>query len=705
LKAQAQAAARRRRERRVAAPEGILHDDHVSWEEVRTVLDAELAGLPEKWRSPLILCYLESRTQEEAAAQLGWRKNTLGRRLQEAREALGRRLARRGLAVSAAFYGLLLSDSTASAVVAPELIASTVEAGCGVALGGTAVPLVSAKVIALTEGAVKTVFVRSVILLAFGGIALGLGAAGAVRGVPARPQLAQQQTDPPQAAASGTKPANPAGEQSSSQKRALVDADSVQPKSLPLTGHKSLVRAIAFSRDGKKVATTGVVDNTLRVWDSATGRQTAQMDLPGDGTGIAFSPDGKELAVGSGGSEGGLTYVDTETGKAIWRIGGVRGCMGSVSVSPDGTRVAAGFAVGTAYVIDALSGKFVTEFKAPAESGLVVATAFSPDTKLLALGTSKGFVFLIDGETGRIVRQFGQGRGSVTTLAYLAGGRKLAVAENGEYQDVRILDIATGREDKAFRGKKGIWAFAISPDGRSAAVARVGGEIEVWDVAAGMEERHFATLGPVQGVAFDPEGKRVATAGENGTAIIWDLTGDEEPLAAGLKLTPRDLASARADLGSEEDGKAYAALRKLRADPERSVPFLRERLQQRAERPDAQKLKQWIADLDADNFPTREKASQELGKLGKAAEKTMRDAFAAGASLEAKRRLERLLTQIDHPLSAGQQRDVRAVRVLEQTGTPEALKLLEALQKESPGWWVAEEATAALERLKCRKRK
>ena len=48
LKAQAQAAARRRRERRVAAPEGILHDDHVSWE-VRTVLDAELAGLPEKW--------------------------------------------------------------------------------------------------------------------------------------------------------------------------------------------------------------------------------------------------------------------------------------------------------------------------------------------------------------------------------------------------------------------------------------------------------------------------------------------------------------------------------------------------------------------------------------------------------------------------------------------------------------------------------
>jgi hypothetical protein len=235
-----------------------------------------------------------------------------------------------------------------------------------------------------------------------------------------------------------------------------------------------------------------------------------------------------------------------------------------------------------------------------------------------------------------------------------------------------------------------------------------------------MEERHFTTPGPVQGVAFDPEGKRVATAGEKkgtasirelrghkipvpeGTASIWDLTGDEKPLAAGLKLTPRDLASAWADLGSEEDGKAYAALRMLRADPERSVPFLRERLQPRGERPGAQKVKQLIAELDADSFATREEASQELAKLGKAVEEMMRDALAAGPSPEAKTRLERLLARIDDRLSAGQLRDVRAIRVLERTGTPEARKLLETLQKDSPGWWVTEEATAALERLKRR---
>ena len=68
-------------------------------------------------------------------------------------------------------------------------------------------------------------------------------------------------------------------------------------------------------------------------------------------------------------------------------------------------------------------------------------------------------------------------------------------------------------------------------------------------------------------------------------------------------------------------------------------------------------------------------------------------------------RVERLLAHIDQPFSVGQRRDVRAVRVLEKTGTQEARKLLEALTNNSPGWWVAEEATAALERLKCRKRK
>src|SRR4029450_10122108 len=89
--------------------------------------------LPEKWRLPLILCYLEGRTQDEAASQLGWSKSTLRRRLEEAREALGRRLTGRGIVWPAALSAVLLADCVAPA--SPGLVASTVEAAGGGAAG------------------------------------------------------------------------------------------------------------------------------------------------------------------------------------------------------------------------------------------------------------------------------------------------------------------------------------------------------------------------------------------------------------------------------------------------------------------------------------------------------------------------------------------------------------------------------------------
>jgi HEAT repeat protein len=188
--------------------------------------------------------------------------------------------------------------------------------------------------------------------------------------------------------------------------------------------------------------------------------------------------------------------------------------------------------------------------------------------------------------------------------------------------------------------------------------------------------------------------------------VVWDLTRDEKPLPKDLKLTEKEMASLWDDLASDQGGKAYAALRMLRADPTRSVPFLKDRLKPRDPGVDEKKVKQLIADLDADDFETREKATNELEKLGKLAEPLMRAALAGEASLEVKRRLERVLKPLGaEVLTPERQRDVRAVRALEQAGTPEAKALLEALAKESPGWWVTREAKAALERLAQRDRK
>jgi RNA polymerase sigma factor (sigma-70 family) len=181
LKAKAQALLRRRHEEQASVSQPVP-PDAVTWGELRMALDAELAQLPDKWRLPLILCYLEGRTQDEAAGHFGWSRTTLQRRLAEARAALGRRLSRRGVIWPAALSAVLLSDCVAPAALAPGLVSSTVEAAARVAAGRAAISAVSVKVAALTEGVLKTMLpsklkIAMAVLLAVAALS---GAAGLI---------------------------------------------------------------------------------------------------------------------------------------------------------------------------------------------------------------------------------------------------------------------------------------------------------------------------------------------------------------------------------------------------------------------------------------------------------------------------------------------------------------------------------------------
>jgi RNA polymerase sigma factor (sigma-70 family) len=176
LKARAQAAARRRHEKQASARQAGSPDE-ITWTELRVVLDTELASLPEKWRLPLILCYLEGQTQDEAAAQVGWTRPTLQRRLAEARAVLGCRLRKRGVFWSAALSAMLVADCATSAGMPQALVGSTVEAvGC-IAVGQAPAAAISAKVTALTKEGVKALILKKSIAAAM--IAMGLIGAGA----------------------------------------------------------------------------------------------------------------------------------------------------------------------------------------------------------------------------------------------------------------------------------------------------------------------------------------------------------------------------------------------------------------------------------------------------------------------------------------------------------------------------------------------
>jgi C-terminal peptidase prc len=115
--ARARNARRRSRERQVAAlPEGKALPEPAT-RELCAVLDEELHGLPEKYRAPLLLCYLEGQTTDQAARQLGWSLRTLQRRLAQGRECLRARLTRRGLTLSGVLLGVALSGEAGRAAV------------------------------------------------------------------------------------------------------------------------------------------------------------------------------------------------------------------------------------------------------------------------------------------------------------------------------------------------------------------------------------------------------------------------------------------------------------------------------------------------------------------------------------------------------------------------------------------------------------
>src|SRR6185436_10668076 len=123
-KARAGAARRQSRERpddAALASAGHAPPDDAARKDLRRVLDEELDALPEKYRTPLVLCYLEGKTTDEAARLLGWPRGTVATQLSRGRDRLRDRLARRGVALSAPAVGTVLAQEAAAAALPAAL--------------------------------------------------------------------------------------------------------------------------------------------------------------------------------------------------------------------------------------------------------------------------------------------------------------------------------------------------------------------------------------------------------------------------------------------------------------------------------------------------------------------------------------------------------------------------------------------------------
>lgn len=142
-RARAQAERRRLQESQAVPSPASDPEAERAWRELRPVLDEELSALPEKYRLPLVLCYLEGKTWDEAARALGWPRGSMARRLEKGCDLLRARLSKRGVALPAAGLSAVLAPAALSAAVPAALHEDAVRHAIGgVVLTASLTPLV-----------------------------------------------------------------------------------------------------------------------------------------------------------------------------------------------------------------------------------------------------------------------------------------------------------------------------------------------------------------------------------------------------------------------------------------------------------------------------------------------------------------------------------------------------------------------------------
>jgi RNA polymerase sigma factor (sigma-70 family) len=435
---------------------------------------------------------------------------------------------------------------------------------------------------------------------------------------------------------------------------------------------------MALSPDGRLLATGGA-DGPVCLWDAAAGRRLRVLDGHRRGLfAMAFSPDGRRLA--SGGWERTVRVWDVAGGKeelALSCSPGTKsqGRIDALAFSPDGRLLAAcDSAREVVHLWDAGTGKEVRELS---QAG-PVAVAFAPDGKTLAVGGWDGRVGLWEVAAGRNLRTIHPDRGPtiVNAVAFSPDGRLIATGHH--HAPVYLFDAATGKQVREIKvGHEVTWCVAFSPDGAWLASGGLDGTACLWEVATGrrlheLRGHQFWVLR----LAFGPDGRTLATGGYDGTSLLWTLKPKLEPLP------PEGVEPLWTALRDEDGARAYRAVWTLAEHPDKSIAFLKEHLRPAGPAIDKDRLRQWLADLDSDQFEKRDAASRELAKLGTAVEPDIRAALARAESAEVRRRLEELLEGMRRELSADELRRVRAVRALELMGSREAAELLRTMAKE-----------------------
>src|SRR5262245_1131551 len=467
--------------------------DLLTARELLAAIEGEIARLPERYQLPLILCYLDGLSKQEAADRLGLPAGVFRGRLDRGRERLRSALARRGFAPAAALLGLLVPHPASASA---ELVGRTV----GICARGESAPAAVALLAAGRVGVWTRAGVVAGLLLAVG---LGVIAAAG----PAGPPAPQAKLDPSPPAASAP--------------RRDLHGDPLPPDAIARMGSVRWRhvhgfpsrRQVAPSPTGRLVAIVSRGEReekrTVRVWDLADGRPVCEFPREDtlSGGDLRFTPDGSQLMFV--GSRGVVRFHDPRTGKVLAQSKPV---VEKDDLQPGGLS----------------SGPYSKTQHRLTADGRWLVTSDDPKLTLSEVTTD------LAATPHRVVLERPPGKHSFVSNCFSCDGTTLVYAGGGRGSVILRWDVRTGKlgRQTALNSRNNM-VTAFSPDGRRVATWRYDvppqDVLRVWDTETGAEvvELEGAQRSGYGGIAFSPDGTRLVAAKwvteKAATAVVWEL--------------------------------------------------------------------------------------------------------------------------------------------------------------------------------------
>jgi RNA polymerase sigma factor (sigma-70 family) len=467
--------------------------------DLERVIDAEIDALPEPFRLTFVLCEVEERSTAEAASALGCPVGTVESRLTRARERLRARLARRGITA-----GALIGLGLAADAVPATARAAAVAQGTGAA----PVPLARA---VLADRAVRPPLAGATVSgigLARGALLVGMG--GLVWALASRPDI----PGPTNQSRLSTLPVPDLAIPEAEQFRRNRQNFPLPPEAIARIGDAWLRHAgspdrLAFSADGRFLASGAVGDRWLRVWDLTARRPRAHLRLgPGEiPVAVTLTPDGGILRAVI--QAGDVTYLrEYDTFRALETHRRTIANATSVAFDATGSLLAVTMSREVRLIHAATA---VERWRAIVSEGESIEVAFGPRDRLAVLATGTDRVRLYDLGSGTPVDELVEAGTKMTLPTISADGRTMAVWLPLKNR-VRVWDLAEHRIVHTIVSQFPLLGLAVAPDG-----SRVAGFTEwsggaLWDARVPSEPRWFGSGVPSHVGLFSADGSVLAVA-------------------------------------------------------------------------------------------------------------------------------------------------------------------------------------------------